>query len=289
VRTVNVSAIATGPASVTGRKVYRTAANQSTLKLLTTLANNTATTYTDAAADSTLGAVAPVGDTSGIQVAAGTVNAGSTSIVVASTGPFTAAGGWALAGEQAIRYTGLGAGSLTGIPASGFGSLVGPIQYNTSIRSAPLLTGIPATGARALAVALNAGDEVYAVVQVDDTARQAQLAADLNLADGVREEWIQDRRLSIPEARARGQATLAARPLTDETVEYTCRDTRTASGQTVHVDLPAPINVTGDYRIQQVTWSNFRPRPEQPPTARVTASNRRFSFEDWLRIIKTGT
>jgi hypothetical protein len=119
--------------------------------------------------------------------------------------------------------------------------------------------------------------------------RQQQLAADLDLADGVREEWIQDRRLSIPEARARGQATLAARPLTDETVEYTCRDTRTASGQTVHVDLPAPISVTGDYRIQQVTWSKFRPRAEQLPTARVVASNRRFSFEDWLRIIKTQT
>ena len=138
---------------------------------------------------------------------------------------------------------------MTGIPRPAPGAVVGPIQYNTSIRAAPLLTGIPAAGAaRSLLVDLSAGDEVYAVVQVDDEARQAQLAADLGIPDGVREEWIQDRRLSITEARARGRATLLSRPLTDETVEYTCRDTRTASGQTVHVDLPAPINVVGDYR-----------------------------------------
>ena len=131
------------------------------------------------------------------------------------------------------------------------------------------------------------GDEVYSVVQVDDTARQTQLATDLNVSSGIREEWVSDRRLSIPEARARGQATLLSRPLVDATVEYTCRDTNTASGSTLTVNLPAPTNVSGTYKIQSVTWSNFRPRPEQPPTAHVTASSRRFSFEDLLRIVKT--
>ena len=200
-------------------------------------------------------------------------------MIVAVTGPFDATGGWALAGEQAIRYTGLGAGTLTGIPATGPGAVVGPIQYNTSIRSAPILTGIPASGTRSLPIPLNAGDEVYAVVQVDDDARQAQLATDLGVPSGIREEWISDRRLSIPEARARGQATLLSRPLVDGTVEYTCRDPKTAGGLTIHVDLPAPTNVAGDYKIQSVTWSNFRPRPEQPPTARVTASSRRFRLK----------
>ena len=287
-RSVIVDGLATGPASVTGRKLYRTKANQAALLLVTTLANNTATTYTDAAADATLGAAAPAGDTSGIQVATGTVNAGATSIVVASTGPFTAAGGWALAGEQALRYDGLGTGTLTGIPATGYGSLVGPIQYNTSIRSAPLLTGIPATGDRSLKVDLNAGDEVYVVVQVDDVVGQQLLADVLDVANGIREEWIQDRRLSIPEARARGQATLNTRTLVETTVEYTCRDLNTHSGQTISIDMAAhPTYILGAYKIQHVVWSNFRPRPEQLPTARVTASSRRFSFEDWLRVIKT--
>jgi hypothetical protein len=289
---VIVSGIATGPATVTARKLYRTKANQAPLLLVTTgaaLTNNTATTYTDTAADATLGAAVPVGDTSGLQAPTGTVNAGDTSLIVASTAPFTTVDGrgWALVGEQAIRYAGIEVGRLVGIPRTGYGAIVGPIQYNTSIRSAPLLTGIPASGVRSLGVPLNAGDEVYAVVQVDDEARQAQLAADLNVASGIREEWIQDRRLSITEARARGRATLLARPLTDATVEYTCRDTKTASGQTIEVNLPAPINVVGYFKIQQVTWSKFRPRAEQPPTARVLASNRRFSFEDLLRIVKT--
>ena len=284
---VVVSDIPVGVAAVTGRKLYRTAANQAQLKLLTTLANNTATTYTDTAADAALGANAPAGDTSGLQSPAGVVHAGDTSLIVASTGPFHAAGGWALAGEQAIRYRGLEVGRLVGIPPTGRGAIVGPIQYNTSIRSAPMLTGIPASGTRSLPIPLSAGDEVYAVVQVDDTARQAQLAADLNVTLGIREEWVSDRRLSIPEARARGQATLQSRPLVDATIEYTCRDTRTASGQTIEVNIGPPTSVVGYFKIQQVTWSNFRPRPEQPPTARVTASSRRFSFEDLLRIVKT--
>ena len=284
---VVVSGIASGPAAVTQRKLYRTKANAAPLLLATTIANNTATSYTDAAADATLGAAAPAGDTSGLQAPTGTVNAGVTEVIVASTGPFAAAGGWALAGEQALRYTGLGVGQLTGIPATGPGAVVGPIQYNTSIRSAPLLTGIPASGLGSLPIPLSAGDEVYSVVQVDDTARQTQLAADLGVASGIREEWVSDRRLSIPEARARGIATLQSRPLTEATVEYTSRDTRTASGLTLEVNIGPPTNVIGYFKIQSVTWSNFRPRPNQPPTAQVTASSRRFSFEDLLRIVKT--
>jgi hypothetical protein len=282
-RTVNLSAIATGPASVTGRKVYRTAANQSTLKLLTTLANNTATTYTDAAADATLGATAPVGDTSGIQAPTGTVNAGSTSVIVASTGPFAATGGWALAGEQAIRYTGLGAGALTGIPATGRGAVVGPIQYNTAIRAAPLLTGVTVDEP------IEAGAEIYAVVRVDDEAAQATLAARLGVATGIREEWIQDRRLSYGEAKARGQATLAVRPLDALSISYRCRDISTSVGKTITVNLPAPTNIVGTFRIQAVTITNFRPHAWQPPTFLVQASSTRFTFEDWLRIMKTDT
>jgi hypothetical protein len=45
-KTVTVNAIATGPAAVTARKLYRTKANLTPLLLVTTLAN-TATTYTD--------------------------------------------------------------------------------------------------------------------------------------------------------------------------------------------------------------------------------------------------
>ena len=56
---VELTAIPLGGSSVTSRKLYRTVASGSTYLLLATIANNTATTYTDNIADSSLGAQAP--------------------------------------------------------------------------------------------------------------------------------------------------------------------------------------------------------------------------------------
>jgi len=289
-RQMTVTNIAIGPVGTTTRKVYRTAANQATLKLLTTLANNTATALAapDAAADATLGATAPASDTSLLAQPTGQVNPGDTAIVVASTAPFRAAGGWArIAGQQVVRYTGITAAALTGVPASGAGALTGPAAYNTPIEAAPLILGVPATGARSIDRALAEGHEVYTVVQVDDLAAQSTLASRLGVAVGIREEWIADRRLSYTEAKARGQATLAVRPLDALSISYRCRDLGTSVGKTITVNLPAPTNIVGTFRIQAVTITNFRPRPEQPPTFLVQASSTRFTFEDWLRIMKT--
>jgi hypothetical protein len=55
-----VSGIAIGEEGTTARKLYRTEAAGSTYKLLTTIANNTATTFVDNVADASLGATAPV-------------------------------------------------------------------------------------------------------------------------------------------------------------------------------------------------------------------------------------
>jgi hypothetical protein len=286
---VNLSNIGIGPATVTARKLYRTLANAGQLKLLTTLANNTATTYSDSAADSTLGANAPAVDTSGLQQPDGQVAAGSTSLPIAGASAFETGGGWAIIGngEQVIRYTGVTAVTLIGIPASGPGAITATIAYNSTVTAAPMLTGIPASGLRSLnSRALVAGDELYLVVQVDSAPAQAALRAAVG-GTGIREEWVQDRRLSIGEARARGQATLGVRPLGARRVAYTSRDLRTRSGQTITVNLPAPTNVTGAFKIQQVIISNFRPYPNQPPTYAVQASSVRFSFEDLLRSIKT--
>lgn len=288
-RSVVVDGIAIGPAAVTGRKLYRTKANAAPLLLVTTLPNNTATQYTDAAADATLGAAAPAGDTSGIAQPAGNVNAGATSVIVASTGPFNTGGGWAIiAGHQAIRYTGYASGALVGVPATGQGALTGPVSYNTPIEAAPLLVGVPSLGfARAITQALNEGDEVYIVVQCDDLTRQATLAQALGVPSGVREEWISDRRLSATEARARGIATLQLRELDAISVSYTCRDMLTKAGKSIRVALPAPTNVNATFKIQSVTIGNFRPFPTQQPTFTVQASSSRFSFDDLLNRIRT--
>lgn len=60
---VELTAIPLGGSLVTSRKVYRTAAGGSTYLLLTTIADNTTTAYTDNIADSSLGAAAPATNT----------------------------------------------------------------------------------------------------------------------------------------------------------------------------------------------------------------------------------
>ena len=62
---VALTNIPLGGASVTARKLYRTLAGGTTYALLTTIANNTATTYTDNIADSALGVGAPTTNTTG--------------------------------------------------------------------------------------------------------------------------------------------------------------------------------------------------------------------------------
>lgn len=75
-RTINLTAIPTFSGSnanaasrVTARKIYRTAAGGSTYKLVTTLADNTTTTYSDTLADGSLGATGPSSNTSGQVIA----------------------------------------------------------------------------------------------------------------------------------------------------------------------------------------------------------------------------
>lgn len=64
----SLSAIPIGGSIVTSRKIYRTAAGGSTYLLLTTIADNTTTTYADNTADSSLGAEAPSTNTTGDQL-----------------------------------------------------------------------------------------------------------------------------------------------------------------------------------------------------------------------------
>jgi hypothetical protein len=293
-QTVTVTGIATGPKGAgggpvtTARTLYRTTAGLAAWGTVATIADNTTTTFVDTLADASLGPLGPpVTDTAGLLADGGQVLAGAPTIPVSGTGAFPAAGGWVLAGNNRIHYTGVASAALTGIPTSGDGSIGTTIPYGQPATLAPLLTGIPTSGAGAITAPIVAGDELYLVVQRDDPARQGTVATMVKSGPGVREEWVQDRRLSIAEARNRADATLATRPLEDVTVTYQCRDRRTAAGKTVTVNLPAPTNVFGTFKIQSVTINNFRPYPTQYPTYTVTASSRRFNFEDWLRRMET--
>ena len=284
---VTLSGIPIGAATVISRKVYRTAAGGAQLKLQQTIANNTATTaVTDATADAGLGADAPSGDASGLAQPSGQVLAGATSLVVAGTGPFSSTGGWAVIGngQQVIRYTGVTASSLTGIPASGAGAIIASIGYNSTVTAAPQLTGIPASGAGAILYAILKGDSANLFVTRNDTAAQTALAALLG-GDGVKEDYLQDRRLAQPECEARGDAQLALRGTIEESISYVSRDKNTRSGRPIRVDLLAPTSVSATFRIQQVTVTNFV--PAMFPNYRVVqASGTRLDFEALLRYFK---
>lgn len=64
---VALTAIPIGNATVTNRKLYRRFNGTGTFKLLTTIANNTATTYTDTTPNASLGANAPSTNTAAVQ------------------------------------------------------------------------------------------------------------------------------------------------------------------------------------------------------------------------------
>jgi len=280
---VAVSAIPIGGSGTIARRIYRSAANTTALKLLTAIADNATTTYTDAASDATLGAAVPVSDTSGLTQPAGQVNAGATVIPVAGPAAFAPTGGYAIVGngEQVLRYTGISGNTLIGIPATGPGSLTATVAYNASITVAPALTGIPASGPWALVRGLIDGEEINLLIQRDDLAAQAALAG-IEGGDGVIEHVIIDRRLSPAGATATADAELALFSTPELRVSYTTRDPRTRTGKVILVNLPAPTNVVGSFLIQKVQLSRFH-IPNLPPLRTVQASSTRFSFDDVLR------
>lgn len=277
---VSVSGVAPGPLGVTARKVYRTAANAAQLKLLTTFADNTTTTIVDANPDANLGPNVPTIDTAGVVQTAKIIPAGATAIRVTSTAPFPPGGGYAfVGGSQIVRYTGLTATELTGIPPTGDGALLQSVPWGTAVTVAPALLGT--TG---VVYPILKGDPVNVVAIVNDAPAQTALAA-LVGGDGVRESLLQDGRISLTEADARGRALLAGQSRTRETFAHRSRDINTRSGATVTVDLPAPTDVHGVYRLQDVTIGTFNPRGLVPPTFDSTASSQRFTFEDLLRQV----
>jgi hypothetical protein len=275
---VALTGVAIGATGTTSREIYRTAVNGSQLKLLTTLANNTATTFADSTADASLGANAPTADTSGLTQPAGQVNAGSATLLTASAGPFAAGGGWAtLSSGQAIRYTGITGNTLTGIPPAGVGAILTTVLYGSQVLPAPALTGV--TG---IVVPIMKGTLVNLWVQRDDlTAQDEQAARDGS--DGIVEAApMSDERRGEASLIALCDATLArySRPLV--TVTYACRDVKTKSGKPITIDLVTPpIHQT--LTIQEVTIDQIDIAPGLLPRFSVTASSVRQSLDGLLR------
>jgi len=270
---------AIGGSGVTMRNVYRTTAGSAQLRYMHTFADNTTTTYVDAKPDAILGGNAPTSDTSGLTQPNGQVPAGSTAIIVANTAAFSAAGGWAVVGngEQTIRYTGITASSLTGVPASGVGAIVASIAYNSTITAAPTLLGI----AGILETMLR-DSPIHVWVQRDDVAAQAYMMSLDGTGDGIYEHIVSDERRSEASLMqvCDAELELYSRPLV--TVTYATRDTKTKSGKTVTIALASPA-IAETLTIQDVAVSEIGIAPTLRPKYTVTASSVRHSFDAILQ------
>ena len=83
-------------------------------------------------------------------------------------------------------------------------------------------------------------------------------------------------------ARAEADLALFKDPIV--TVRFQTFDVKVKAGKTLSVNLGAPWNLTGDFKIQQVSISE--PYPGELPLRRVEASSVRFSFEDMIRRVQ---
>ena len=280
---VAITGIAVGAAPTTARYLYRTVAGGSQLRLITGLGDNATTAFNDTIADSALQGNAPTADTSGLAQPSGQVLAGSPSLIVASAATFPASG-WALIGALVVvRYTGIAGNALTGIPATGPGSITTTVIWGTQVLPAPSLVGV--TGITAPIVK---GTLINLWVQRDDAAAQSDQATidaanGVVPADGIYEgPVLVDERRNEASMRALCDATLIqfSRPIV--TVRYACRDLQSKSGRTVRIDLANPA-IHETLTIQEVTITEIDIAPHLAPRFTVTASTARFSLDDILR------
>jgi hypothetical protein len=269
---ITVSAIPIGPAGMTARRVYRRD-SAGLYRFLVELSDNTTTTTTDDHAESDLGDVAPTVSTLGALQ-------GATSLLLTSTAPFVSTGGWALVGTLRVRYTGVSGATLTGIPASGPGSLTANVSAGTDVTASPML----AFGA--LPADLAEGTTIQIMVVRRDTAAQNALAA-VEGGDGVHQVHVDDALLTVASANTRGDAELAQYAYPIERLTFTSRDQKLRSGKRVTVNLGAPTNISGTYRIQTVTLTQWG-IPHLLPLRTVVASSVLYSFEHLLRRTELG-
>lgn len=233
---VNLTNIPLGGTGVTQRVLYRTKSGGSYYLYLATIENNTATTYTDNIPDSALGRIAL--ETSAIGVAAA-----STSVRLSTVTGFPSSG-WLKADSQFIRYTGISSLTLTGIPASGVGSIVGALKGGLTVVALPFLSGIPSSSTGSILYVIGAGDEINLLVQRDDATSQSTY--------GIRQKYVQDRRLSIAGANARGDAELAVNKDPRISGTYTTIDQKVRSGRAVTVSMSSEWGISATYKIVKV-------------------------------------
>ena len=181
---------------------------------------------------------------------------------------------------QVIRYSGVSGNTLTGVPASGVGSVTATTSYGATIIGASMVTGVPASSTGSIVNALSAGDEINLLVQRDNTTAQTTLAT-LEGGDGIHEHYIQDRRLSTVGAQSRADAELTLGADPDETVTVVSEDANVFSGRSVTVNIGS-ISTTVKIQRVRFSWTPGRSRVQR----QITATNRFKGFYEYVRDLQ---
>jgi hypothetical protein len=236
---VDLSSIAVGPTGTTSRKIYRTVVNGSTFKLLATIADNTTTTRLDNTTDGSLGATL-----TGSSIGTGP---GATSLAVTDLSKFPS-GGWVRVASQVIYFTGRsgssGEGTLTGVPASGPGAITATIPASSMVVVEPHLTGVPASGTGAIEHTLSQSESVNPIVIAEDLTSQGTY--------GSREDYVQDRRLSLDGAADLAAARLALQKDPRISGSLSSTDPKLGAGRPLSINS-VTWGLTASVTVQQIS------------------------------------
>lgn len=192
--------------------------------------------------------------------------ANSTTIPVADTAVFSAAGGSVVVadGQLTLTYTGkttsAGAGDLTGVSG--------------------------------LTLTLTEGDEVRVLVTRNDAAAQTALAARIGNNregagdSGIIEHLIEDSTLTADQAVTVGDADLAAYKTVYRVLTYKTREMASELGALVSSTITTPLDISGSYRIQAVDITQLGHRTKKPLRT-VTAGGTLPPVADLASILST--
>lgn len=291
---ITVTLPAVSSPSVISRGLFRTAVNGSALQRVTNIATGT-NAFVDATPDASLAGPPPATDTSLLRED-GQIAVGATQVLVTDVQPFIddggTAGGWASVGNLPVRYTGISGSYLTGVPASGSGSVTSTVRYGSQVLVQPRLSGIPASGVGALTQGARKGDTVALRMEVEDSAAMQAMADRLgqsgNIYAGLIEFVVTDSTLGPTELLAVIRATLTERKDPIQTVAYWTRDSTHDVGRLVTITTTTPP-INGTFRIQRVTFSEIAiagARTTIRPKRTISATNKLYIFSDLLRQIR---
>ncbi len=194
--------------------------------------------------------------------------AGSTFINVADTSVFN--GRKATSGSNVFTYSGKsvasGAGTLTGIPASGTGSITSTITVGDTITDS---AGAILTGVTGVLYAIPEGAQLNILVTRNDATAQTTLAA-LEGGDGIHEFFVsKSDLLSVSACNTYGDAELNLGKNVQESATFTSEDASCTPGASAVIDGALLFGVTSTLPIAHVSisWIPGRSRPQLAVTA----------------------